>query len=253
MVRYLCLAVFLSALFGVDFRAALADPPPRPLSSFDGAKKVARNAIYADVDTEFYCGCRWIADPPGPSASGGRIDATTCGYTPRKNPKRGSILEWEHVVPAAFFGQHRACWKKGHEKCVKKDGKPFKGRDCCSRVDNTFKRIEADLHNLTPAVGELNGDRSNLPYGIVAGEPREYGACDFEIGGKPRVTEPRDSVRGDAARIWLYMADTYKIKLTATQRTMFEEWSAADPVDAFERLRDTRIEAAQGNRNPHLK
>lgn len=35
--------------------------------------------------------------------------------------------------------------------------------------------MEADLHNLTPAVGELNGDRSNLPYGIVKGEPREYG------------------------------------------------------------------------------
>ena len=59
-------------------------------------------------------------------------------------------------------------------------------------------------------------------------------------------------MRGDAARIWLYMADTYKIKLTAAQRKMFEEWSAADPVDDRERLRDTRIEAAQGNRNPHI-
>ena len=115
------------------------------------------------------------------------------------------------------------------------------------------ERIEADLHNLTPAVGELNGDRSNTPYGIVEGEPRLYGECNFEIGGKPRVTEPREEVRGDAARIWLYMADTYKIKLSDTQRKMFEEWSAADPVDDWERLRDTRIWAAQGNRNPFVK
>jgi deoxyribonuclease-1 len=93
----------------------------------------------------------------------------------------------------------------------------------CQPVDRAFRRIEADLHNLTPAVGELNGDRSNLPYGIVAGEPRLYGACNFEIGGKARVTEPREEVRGDAARIWLYMADSYKIKLGAAQRTLFEE------------------------------
>jgi len=71
-------------------------------------------------------------------------------------------------------------------------------------------------------------------------------------GGKPRVTESRDKVRGDAARIWLYMVETYKVKITPAQRKMFEEWSAADPVDDFERLRDTRINAAQGNRNPFV-
>ena len=102
-------------------------------------------------------------------------------------------------------------------------------------------------------MGELNGDRSNKPYGEVAGEPRLYGACDFEIGGKPSVTEPPDNVRGDAARIWLYMSDTYKIKITAPQRAMFEAWSKQDPVDAWERLRNERVFAAQGNRNPYVK
>jgi deoxyribonuclease-1 len=166
---------------------AWGEPPSRPLSSFDRAKQVARNTIYAGHDEEFYCGCRWIPEPPTPSASGGRIDASNCSYKPRKDPNRGARLEWEHVVPAKFFGQHTACWRKGHEACVKKDGKPYKGRNCCSKVDKTFRRIEADLHNLTPSIGEINGDRSDLPYGIVEGEPREYGQCDFEIGGKPRV------------------------------------------------------------------
>ena len=189
---------------------------------------------------------------PNKTKSGGLIDPTDCGYTPRKNMTRGKVLEWEHVVPASFFGKHRSCWQKGHDKCVNTKGEAFKGRECCGRVDSTFKKMEADLHNLTPAVGELNGDRSDSPYGLVDGEPRQYGACDFEIGGTPRVTEPRDQVRGDAARIWLYMVDTYKIKITAAQRQMFEEWSAADPVDNWERLRDTRIDAAQGNRNPHV-
>ncbi len=48
--------------------------------------------------------------------------------------------------------------------------------------------MEAVLHNLAPSVGELNGDRSNHPYGIVEDEPREYGACDFEVGGSPILT-----------------------------------------------------------------
>jgi deoxyribonuclease-1 len=240
-------AVSLAAIFFVLSSVAFAEPPPRPFPTFDSAKKVARDAIYANHQTDFYCGCAF--QPSG--ATGGTIDASSCGYQARKNKARGKRLEWEHVMPAYFFGHTRSCWKSGNVRCVK-DGRKFKGRACCAKVDSTFRRIEADLHNLTPAVGELNGDRSNLPYGLVAGEPREYGACDFEIGGTPRVTEPPDQVRGDAARIWLYMSDTYNIKLTTPQRQMFQAWSKADPPSPWERLRDKRIAAAQGNHNPFL-
>lgn len=153
----------------------------------------------------------------------------------------------------SLLGKHRSCWKTGHTNCVTKTGQKYKGRDCCARVDRAFRRIEADLHNLVPAVGELNGDRSNLPYGIVDGEPRLYGACNFEIGGQPKRAEPGEEVRGDAARIWLYMSETYSISVSDTQRKMFESWSQADPVDRSERLRDRRIEAAQGNRNPFVR
>lgn len=229
---------------------ALSEPPERPLKSFESAKKVARDVIYSGRNSDFYCGCSFAA---GKTGSGGTIDASECGYIPRKNKARGKKLEWEHVVPAYYFGSKRTCWKKGNAKCLKSDGTAFKGRECCSRVDKTFRKIEADLHNLTPAVGELNGDRSNLPYGIVKGEPREYGECNFEISGNPKVTEPREEIRGDAARIWLYMADTYGIALKETQRRMFEEWSDNDPPDRWEKLRNLRIEAAQGNRNEYVR
>jgi len=113
--------------------------------------------------------------------------------------------------------------------------------------------MEADLHNLAPSVGELNGDRLNYPYGIVEGELREYGSCDFEVGGDPKVTEPMESIRGDVARAWLYMSETYNIRLSQEERAMFEAWDEADPVSSWERTRDQRIEVIQGNSNPWVK
>ena len=41
-----------------------------------------------------------------------------------------------------------------------KDG----GRKACSK-DPIFNKMEADMHNLVPAIGELNADRSNFRYG----------------------------------------------------------------------------------------
>lgn len=61
----------------------------------------------------------------------------------------------EHIVPAWTFGHQRQCWKNG-------------GRENCANDDPVFKAMEADLFNLYPAVGEVNGDRSNFNYGMAA-------------------------------------------------------------------------------------
>src|SRR5262245_43920533 len=110
----------------------LGEPPPNPLPTFNRAKRVARDVIYADQRTDFYCACVFA---PTKSASGGTIDPVQRGYTPRKNKARGKVLEWEHVMPAHFFGHTRACWTKGHANCVKPDGTKFKGCSCCAKVD----------------------------------------------------------------------------------------------------------------------
>jgi len=181
--------------------------------------------IYPDHQIDFYCECDYT--PKG--TSGGKINADACGYEPRTDPDRGARLEWEHVMPAWFFGHDRSCWtnRADFPECRTSSGNLVDGRTCCARVEVEFRHAEADLHNLVPAVGELNGNRSNLPYGIVDGEPRRYGACDFEIGGSPKVTEPANEVRGDAARIWLYMSETYVVPLTDDQRAMSTEPATA--------------------------
>ena len=44
------------------------------------------------------------------------------------------------------------------------------------------------MYNLVPAVGEINGLRSNYSFGMISGEKREFGSCDMEI--ESRKAEP---------------------------------------------------------------
>jgi hypothetical protein len=70
--------------------------------------------------------------------------------------------------------------------------KKYKGRKCCSKISYEFKKMQADMHNLFPSIGEVNGDRSNFVFGEIDGEEREYGECDFEVA--ERIAEPKKSI-----------------------------------------------------------
>ncbi|MEL6180951.1 MAG: endonuclease, partial [Myxococcota bacterium] len=110
-----------------------------------------------------------------------------------------------------------------------------------------------DLYNLRPAIGEVNGDRSDKEVGIIAGESREYGSCDVEIT-RDKV-EPREAIRGDVARTYLYMDWAYPstLNLTAEQKMLFEGWSKADPPNTWEKEWAKRVRNAQGNANPFIQ
>ena len=197
---------------------ALAEPP----QSFSQAKKIATE-IYADHQTSFYCGCSYTRIEKKLTP-----DLQSCGYTPRKEPKRASRIEWEHVVPAWAFGHQLQCWQDG-------------GRTNCRKTSKKFRQMEADLMNLVPAIGEINGNRSNYSFTMLGGEPRVYGACDFEVDFKARKVEPAPEVRGDIARIYWYMRDTYGLKISKKQQKLFEVWDKLDPVSEWEAERGERI------------
>ena len=109
--------------------------------------------------------------------------------------------------------------------------------------------MEADMYNLFPAIGEVNGLRSNYPMTIIEGEERQFGKCDVEI--KRRKVEPRNEVRGEIARTYMYMDSVYPGKgiISKQNRSMFEEWNRSDPADEWECERARRIEKIQGNHN----
>lgn len=218
-----------------------AEPP----TSFDGAKDAAVRLWWDIGPVTFYCGCPYReATPQEKNIRPGNlwVIGSVCGYqaktpiTSKGKPNaRATRIEWEHIVPADWIATGFGCRDQTRSEC---------------RAIPGYDQAEGDLFNLVPSVGELNGDRSNKLYGIINGEPREYGACDFEVSGS--VAEPKEAVRGDVARVWLYMADRYGVELSAAYRAMLEGWSAADPVSEAERLRHDIIANEMGWENRYV-
>lgn len=200
--------------------------------TFSHAKKQAA-VIYLNQQKTFYSACDYYAE--GKKL---RPDWASCGFTPRKNANRASRIEWEHVMPAWNFGHQRLCWQAG-------------GRRNCRR-DSVFTEMESDLHNLVPAIGEINGDRSNYKYGLITGEERVYGTVDAEVSFKDRIFEPKPDIRGDIARTYFYMRDQYDIRLSKQQTRLLHIWNRQDPVDNWERERNWHIQSVQGNANTFI-
>lgn len=204
---------------------AHADAP----RTFREAKKAAWK-IYAERPVDFYCGCQY---------QGKRIDLESCGYRPRKQPKRAARVEWEHIVPAWVIGHQRQCWQHG-------------GRKNCTANDAQFSQAEADLHNLVPVVGEVNGDRNNFGFGMLTEKPTQYGACPFVVDFKQRTAMPAEYSRGAIARVYLYMSERYQLRLSKQEHRLFDIWNHQYPVSEWEQWRNQRIACVQGNANPYV-
>ena len=209
------------------------------ITSFSKSKKLLLK-VYKDNPFTLYCGCTFKGKKP---------NLSSCGYIPKKDKKRANRIEWEHVVPAHAFGQSFSEWRNGHPKCVSKKGKKYKGRKCAQKKNEEYRRMQADMFNLYPAIGEVNGRRSNYSMAIIEGEKREFGKCDVEI--KNKKVEPKESIRGEIARTYLYMDSVYPGRgiISKKNRKLFDAWNKSDPIDDWECERAKRIERLQGNRN----
>ena len=194
---------------------------------FAAAKRILPR-VYSGMEVDFYCGCRY---------QGKAVDWASCGYQPRKSESRASRIEWEHVVPAWVLGHQRLCWQQG-------------GRKACGDKDPLFQMAEGDLNNLVPAVGEVNGDRANFAYGAWEIHPRPiYGQCQSLVDFRLKRFQPREEVRGSAARITLYMHQRYGLRISQQDKQLMCAWARQHPVDEWERQRNRRIIQWQGEGN----
>jgi endonuclease I len=119
----------------------------------------------------------------------------------------------------------------------------------------------ADLHHVRPSDVTTNAKRANLKYGNVENGMDAKGSSlvGGASGGSYNATyfEPLDNVKGDVARICLYVYARYggEISQCSSITNVFQsvdvllEWCALDPVDEWEMGRNDMVWAIQGNRN----
>ena len=144
----------------------------------------------------------------------------------------------------------------------------------------------SDLHHIRPVESRLNSTRGNDPYGEVTGGNALYykdaQGNNIALAGydKGSVFEPLDEVKGDIARIVLYVYTHYntytnvygttngggkssyfgtlsitKIISANSEKAAFEmliAWNTLDPVDEREQNRNEAVYEIQGNRNPYI-
>jgi endonuclease I len=123
-----------------------------------------------------------------------------------------------------------------------------------------------DLHHLRPTDASVNSSRSNLDFDNGGIQHSEATGNYYDSDS----WEPRDSVKGDVARMLFYMAVRYEgdsgeldLELNNLvnngsapyhgKQSVLLQWHKEDPVDQFERERNDIIYSDyQHNRNPFI-
>lgn len=213
--------------------------------NFREAKKIATR-LHKARGLTLYCRCRY---------TGKSVDGPSCGYKSPRDPERAKRIEWEHVVPAESFGQSFVEWREGAPNCKSKKGKRFRGRKC-AETNPEFSRMEGDLYNLFPEVGEVNGLRSNYSMAEVSALGKfagiSFGKCQAKVFQSK--FEPMDFAKGTVARAYLYMDYAYRGHgiISDKNRKLFEAWDKTHPVETWECDLYREIKKIQKNENPIL-
>lgn len=208
---------------------------PETARSFELARQQLIQLVYASRRQTPLCGCRF--DERG--AISGCDDAPGA---PR--------LAVEPVYPPARFNAGRACWREPERfpGCLDGDDVLDPG-SCCARVDPVIGSAAHDLVNLWPTPVPLA-----LPDGYRWGEVGNgrVEQCGIRSDDAARIRTPPDALRGDLARVMLYMEQMYGFPLDEVERETFTRWHRADPPDADERARNRAAKRLQERANALL-
>lgn len=105
----------------------------------------------------------------------------------------------------------------------------------------------SDLHHIRPCNIKVNGSRGNKKFGTSGSFYYPY-----------NVNGSGEDYRGDVARIIFYLmiaydqANSRSFTDIAQSKELLLQWNELDPVSELEILRNDKVEAIQGNRNPFI-
>lgn len=258
------LLILVMSFMFIFLRQNRISPPPDSIQgntkfkSFNQTKSILLKQVYNNHRITFYCQETFNKKK--------RLTSTK-KFKSKLNNKRSKKIEWEHIVPANAFGKNFKAWTEGNKiHCVKRKSKAkgkkyYKGRKCAAEVSKLYQFMQADMHNLVPAIGEINGLRSNyefvehIQYG-PKDKPDQDGLfkkCKMNIDNQQAIPPPK--TRGNIARTYFYMRAAYpeKLKLSVKQVKLLEKWNKKDPVNKWECQRTKTITKIQGNPNPFVE
>lgn len=135
-----------------------------------------------------------------------------------------------------------------------------------SKFNEKFdKQVQkTDLHHLFITDSNANHMRGHQHFGEVSSFTSSNGRCKnagLGILVKPPSNvawssqdfyQPPSAHRGNIARALFYFATRYQLKINDTQEYFLRKWHKEDPVEEIDIIRNDRIEAIQGNRNPFI-
>lgn len=209
------------------------------IKSFSKAKNFLEKQVYNNHRTTLYCGATFDAEK--------RVTPPQ-GFITNKYVKRAKKIEWEHVVPAENFGRTFSEWRDGHNQCINSKGKEFKGRKCAEKVNFEYRYMQSDMFNLYPVIGAVNALRSNYNFTMLPTIKSDFGSCSMKIDN--RKAEPPEISRGQIARTYLYMDNTYKrYNMSKSQRQLMDAWDKMYPVNTWECKRVKKISNLQKSKN----
>lgn len=192
-------------------------------SSFSKAKKAMYSKVYNNQGLTFYANCEW---------SKKKVDLSSCHLQDSfssKEQKRAKRTEAEHIIPASWFyrknGQYRSCYLQAKAQNAS-------ARKYCQKNDPEYRSAHNDLVNLRPTVGAINEARSNKPFAEKVSGKREttYRGSGKTILISSRIVIPDATIRGDIARVALYMQRTYGATYSKRQQKVFAKWNSEDPI-----------------------
>ena len=200
--------------------------------TFDQSRRFIQDYVYRDNPYTFYTECEYQID----YIPGEVYPDLTPFFDSCKNykvePRLPEILNisWHYVVPNERFAKVFECWN-------------YDEKDPCA--DNfEYQNVLADMHNMVPDL--------NTPYSRKSAT-LQFETHPFLLIYHPTKTIPRKSVLGDIARIYFYMSDRYKFRLSTEEKNTLNAWHNADPVDEWERTKNFRVYELQGTYNSYIE
>ncbi len=182
-----------------------------------------------------------------PISPQGKVNFQSCGYCPIEPV---SVIALR-IVPNAILAKNLPCYQ--HKLCSKPNRYFYQGISCCQKIDILYQRMAQDLHNWVPEIRHIKQLWGTHIPSVLPNIPASLSCHELTLDKKKYLIHVPEAQRGAVARIYLYMADTYQLKLEQELRNTLESWHELYAITAWEKTRNRLIYQAQGTYNHRIE